>query len=150
MDMLSTDMFGGPPSSERDPVVGAVVCGARRHRVSLRVYPPRGPAWQACTVPKHLQHDVQHELERAHTHAPTRGLTRIGPTRRSVLVGASAAMGLFGVWALTSCGNDQPAPEAIDVQPTPAPEPDPNLIDELNLIGAYLGAIEAFPELRGS
>ena len=59
-------------------------------------------------------------------------------------------MGLVGVGALTSCGNGQPAPEAIDIQPTPVPEPDPNLLDELNLIGAYLGVIEAFPELRGS
>lgn len=69
---------------------------------------------------------------------------------RRALLASSIPVGVFVVGALTSCGSDEPAPEAIEVQPSEPEQPDENLLDELSLIGAYLGAIEAFPELRGT
>lgn len=70
-------------------------------------------------------------------------------TRRALLA-SSIPVGAIGIISLTSCGSEEPAPEAIDVQPTAPEQSDENLLDELSLIGAYLGAIEAFPELRGT
>ena len=70
-------------------------------------------------------------------------------TRRALLA-SSIPVGTIGILTLTSCGADEPLPEAIEVQPTAPEQPDENLLDELSLIGAYLGAIEAFPELRGT
>lgn len=70
-------------------------------------------------------------------------------SRRAVVVSGIplAAVGLF---ALSSCGSEEPMPEAIEVQPSEPEQPEENLLDELSLIGAYLGAIDAFPELRGT
>lgn len=68
------------------------------------------------------------------------------PTRRAVLVGGFAA----GATLVVGCSSSSEQPEAIEVEPTAPPQPDPNLLDELALIGAYLGAVEAFPELRGT
>ena len=70
-------------------------------------------------------------------------------SRRALLV-SSVPLGALGLITLSSCGSDAPVPEAIEVQPTEPEQPDENLLDELSLIGAYLGAIEAFPELRGT
>lgn len=68
------------------------------------------------------------------------------PTRRALLLGAAAVP----MVALAGCSSEEPAPAAIPVQPTTTPAPEENLLDELTLIGAYEGAIVAFPELRGS
>lgn len=68
--------------------------------------------------------------------------------RRAVLV--ASGVGALGLVSLSACGQDQAEPEAIEIQPTEAEVPEENLLDEIALIGAYLGAIEAFPELRGS
>jgi hypothetical protein len=38
----------------------------------------------------------------------------------------------------------------VTIDPTAPAEPEEDLLDELTLIGAYLGAIKAFPELRGT
>ena len=57
---------------------------------------------------------------------------------------------VLGIATLSSCGSDEPVPEAIEVQPSEPETPEENLLDELSLIGAYLGAIDTFPELRGS
>jgi hypothetical protein len=70
-------------------------------------------------------------------------------TRRALLA-SSVPVGAIGLITLTSCSSDEPGPEAIEVQPTEPEQPEENLLDELSLIGAYLGAIEAFPELRGT
>lgn len=70
-------------------------------------------------------------------------------TRRALVV-SSIPIGAFGLLTLTGCGSGEPAPEAIQVQPTEPEQPDENLLDELSLVGAYLGAIEAFPDLRGT
>jgi hypothetical protein len=72
------------------------------------------------------------------------------PVTRRALLTSSIPVGAIGLIALTSCGSDEPAPEAIEIQPTEPEQPEENLLDELSLIGAYLGAIEAFPELRGT
>lgn len=68
------------------------------------------------------------------------------PTRRAVLLGAIATSATL----FAGCSNSDDQPEAIEVEPTALPEPDPNVLDELALIGAYAGAINAFPELRGT
>lgn len=73
-----------------------------------------------------------------------------GPSRRTLLSAATAVIGLAGVASLGACGSDQPAPEAIEIKPTAPEPPDENLLDELALIGAYLGVIDAFPQVRGS
>ena len=78
-------------------------------------------------------------------HAPREGLPR-----RTLLSAATAAIGLTAVAGLAACGSDQPAPEAIEINPSAPEPPDENLLDELALIGAYLGVIDAFPEVRGS
>lgn len=70
-------------------------------------------------------------------------------SRRALLV-STVPLGAIGLLTVTSCGSDDPVPEAIEVQPTQPEQPDENLLDELSLIGAYLGAIESFPELRGT
>lgn len=69
---------------------------------------------------------------------------------RRALLASSIPVGALGLTALTSCGSEEPVPDAIEIQPTEPEQPDENLGDELSLIGAYLGAIEAFPELRGT
>lgn len=71
------------------------------------------------------------------------------PTRRSLLI-AGAAGAVSATWLITGCSSDSEAPEAIAIEPSAPPEADPNVADELTLIGAYLGAIAAFPELRGT
>ena len=68
------------------------------------------------------------------------------PTRRAFLLAGAAT----GALALAGCSGDDPAPEAVEIEPTAPPEPEPNLLDEFTLIGAYAGAIAAFPELRGT
>lgn len=68
------------------------------------------------------------------------------PTRRAVLLGAIALPTL----TVVGCSSEEPAPEAVTVEPTSAPIPEENLQDELTLIGAYEGAVLAFPELRGT
>ncbi len=68
------------------------------------------------------------------------------PTRRVVLLGGFAA----GATLIVGCSSSSEQPDAIEIEPTTPPPPDPNLLDELALIGAYVGAIEAFPELRGT
>lgn len=68
------------------------------------------------------------------------------PTRRAILLGGAAAT----AWIATGCSGEDEQPEAVSVEPTTPEQPDPNLSDELTLIGAYLGAIDAFPELRGT
>jgi len=68
------------------------------------------------------------------------------PTRRAVLLGAIAT----SATVVVGCSNSDQQPEAIEIEPTAPPEPDPNVLDELALIGAYTGAINAFPELRGT
>lgn len=79
------------------------------------------------------------------------GDTRLDVTRRRVLSSA-VAIPAFGIAATTlaACGNDEPAPEAIEIEPSAAPEPDETLLDELALIGAYEGTITVYDELRGS
>ncbi len=71
-------------------------------------------------------------------------------SRRTLLLSSSAALGALSLGVLSACGNDDGSPEAIEIQPSAPEQPDENLLDELSLIGAYLGAIEAFPELRGT
>ncbi len=79
------------------------------------------------------------------------GLTRReGLPRRTLLSAATAVAGLASVAGLAACGSDQPAPEAIEIKPSAPEPPDGNLLDELALIGAYLGVIDAFPQVRGS
>ncbi|HEV8025577.1 MAG TPA: ferritin-like domain-containing protein [Candidatus Nanopelagicales bacterium] len=68
------------------------------------------------------------------------------PTRRAVLIGGAVATAALVV----GCSGDADQPGAVPVEPTAPPEPDQNLLDELTLIGAYLGAIETFPNLRGT
>jgi len=68
------------------------------------------------------------------------------PTRRAVLLGAIAT----SATVVVGCSSSDEPPEAIEIEPTAPPEPDPNVLDELALIGAYAGAIDAFPELRGT
>ena len=72
------------------------------------------------------------------------------PVTRRTLLASSVPLGALGLITLSSCGSDEPAPEAIEIQPTAPDQPDENLLDELSLIGAYLGATEAFPELLGT
>ncbi len=91
------------------------------------------PPWQACRVP-----------------SPASSLARTGISRRAVLLGAALPVGLVTLGSLTSCGGGEATPEAIEIAPTEPEAPEENLLDELSLIGAYLGAIEAHPELRGS
>ena len=79
-----------------------------------------------------------------------KGLLLQGPSRRTLLSAATAVIGLAGVASLGACGSDQPAPEAIEIKPSAPEPPDENLLDELALIGAYLGVIDAFPQVRGS
>lgn len=55
-----------------------------------------------------------------------------------------------GVGVLAACGGGTPVPEAVEVRPSAPEAPEENLLDELSLIGAYLGAIAEFPELRGT
>ena len=73
-----------------------------------------------------------------------------GLPRRTLLSAATAVVGLAGVVTLGACGPDQPAPEAIEIKPSAPEPPEENLLDELALIGAYLGVIDAFPQVRGS
>lgn len=68
-------------------------------------------------------------------------------SRRSLLLAAALPV---GAGALAACGNDTPAPEPVAVRPSAPETPEENLLDEFALIGAYLGAIEEFPELRGT
>lgn len=68
------------------------------------------------------------------------------PTRRAVLWGAAAIPAL----AVAGCSSEEPVPAAVTIEPTPPAQPEEDLLDELTLIGAYLGAIEAFPDLRGT
>jgi hypothetical protein len=77
---------------------------------------------------------------------PRPGLSHQRVTRRSVL----AASGLLGALVVTGCGSEEASPDAVSIDPIEPEAPDENLVDELSLIGAYLGVIEAFPELRGS
>ena len=72
-------------------------------------------------------------------------------TRRRLLHGVVAlpALGLAAT-ALAACGSDEPAPEAIEIEPSAAAEPDETLLDELALIGAYAGTIAVYDQLRGS
>lgn len=63
-----------------------------------------------------------------------------------MLLGAAA----LPVVAVAGCSSEEQAPEAVTVEPSTAPAPEENLLDELTLIGAYEGAIAAFPELRGT
>lgn len=72
------------------------------------------------------------------------------PVSRRALVVSGIPVAVLGIAALSSCGSDEPVPEAIEVQPSEPETPEENVLDELSLIGAYLGAIDAFPELRGS
>ena len=51
---------------------------------------------------------------------------------------------------VTGCGSEEASPDAVSIDPIEPEVPDENLVDELSLIGAYLGVIEAFPELRGT
>jgi len=67
-------------------------------------------------------------------------------SRRALLLSGAAATALLAA----GCSSETPALDSVTVDPTAAPEPEPNMIDELTLIGAYLGAISAFPELRGT
>lgn len=75
--------------------------------------------------------------------------TSTGVSRRTVLT-YGFPLGALGLVALGGCGSGEPAPAAVEVAPTEPEQPDENLLDELSLIGAYLGAVEAFPEVRGT
>lgn len=79
-------------------------------------------------------------------HPPRHPRTLRPMTRRSIL----AATGLVGAVVVAGCGSEEVPPEAVSIDPVEPEQPDENLVDELSLIGAYLGVIEAFPELRGS
>lgn len=79
-------------------------------------------------------------------HAPTFAIE--GLPRRTLL--SAAVIGLAGVATVAGCGSDQSAPEAIEIKPSAPEPPEGNLLDELALIGAYLGVINAFPQVRGS
>lgn len=68
-------------------------------------------------------------------------------SRRSLLV---ATVVPIGAGLVAACGSDTPAPEPVEVRPSAPQAPEENLLDELTLIGAYLGVIEEFPELRGT
>jgi hypothetical protein len=71
-------------------------------------------------------------------------------SRRTLVLSSSAVLGALSLGVLSACGDQDSGPEAIEIQPSAPEQPDENLLDELSLIGAYLGAIEAFPELRGT
>lgn len=71
-------------------------------------------------------------------------------SRRHLLIASVLPLGVVGLGSLTSCSDQETGPEAIEIQPTKPEQPDENLLDEFALIGAYLGAIAAFPELRGT
>lgn len=72
-------------------------------------------------------------------------------TRRRLLHGVVALPTLgLATTALAACGSEEPAPEAIEIEPSAAPEPDETLLDELTLIGAYAGTIAVYDQLRGS
>ena len=68
-------------------------------------------------------------------------------SRRSLLMAAALPA---GVGVLAACGGDAAVPEPVEVRPSAPEAPEENLLDELGLIGAYLGVIAEFPELRGT
>lgn len=51
---------------------------------------------------------------------------------------------------LAACGTDSTNQADDDESPTIDPGPDLNLVNELTLIAAYAGAIQTFPQLRGT
>ena len=84
--------------------------------------------------------------------APGEGFERTaGMSRRRVLQGVLTVPALgAAATALAACGSDEPAPEAIEIEPSAPPEPDETLVEELALIGAYEGTIAVHSELRGT
>ncbi len=81
---------------------------------------------------------------------PASSPTPTGISRRAVLLGAALPVSVVTLGSLTSCGGSEATPEAIEIAPIEPEAPEENVLDELSLVGAYLGAIEAHPELRGS